>query len=153
VGTPGIFEAAEPSSEPSAELAPDKSTGGMEELGEISSNTAGAPPSTSGGPCNLANCGVIVAIYQGKPQVEVQQDMGMDPGDAPGAFVGGGIDAGDVPMGAPGGAYVVETGAGLWNIEVQLSSGSKLLIHQNFQPLLQVGDQVLVEDKTIRLWN
>jgi hypothetical protein len=126
----------------------------MEQLGEISSSTAGAAPSSTGRPCDLDNCGVIVAIYQGKPELEVQPDWALDPYYSPAPYFDGGLDAWDDPMGPMDDeGYVVETAPGLWQIEVQMNTGSTRVIRQDYQPLLQVGDPVLVEGESIRLWN
>jgi hypothetical protein len=152
---PAVLEAAEPSADPVPELTDDRAAGKVEELGEISSSTAGPPPSTQ--PCNMDNCGVIVAIYKGKPQLDVEPDWGWgmysDPYYGYGPYVGGGIDAWDSPVGPFDSGYVVATAPALWQIEVQMNTGSKRLIQQNYRPFLQLGDPVLVEGNNIRLWN
>jgi hypothetical protein len=148
-----VLEAAAPSADPVPELTDDRAAGKVEELGEISSSTAGAPPSAQ--PCNLDNCGVIVAIYKGKPQLDAQPDWGWGMYSDPyyGPYVGGGIDAWDSPIGPYDSAYVVTTAPALWQIEVQMNTGSKRLIQQNYRPFLQLGDPVLVEGNNVRLWN
>ena len=50
-------------------------------------------------------------------------------------------------------AYVSSGSATHWVIVVQMHDGSMLPITQKFEPLLQVGDPVVVEASTIRLWN
>lgn len=149
--TAAILEAAEPTENPSAELAPDKSAAGMEQLGEISSSTAGAPATR---PCNFDNCGVIISIGPRSTQDLSEEQLQMDPGSGPGVYVGGGIDSGGFTPEQPvSGAYLSSSGSTLWEIVVQMHDGSKHPIFQEYKPLLQVGDAVVVDGNNIELWN
>ena len=50
-------------------------------------------------------------------------------------------------------AYVSSSSTTHWVIVVQMHDGSMLPIFQKFEPLLQVGDPVVVDANTIKLWN
>jgi len=155
--TPGVASA-----DPLPDLAADRAAGKVEELGEISSSTAGAPLPATGQLCKMENCGLIVAIYQGNPQIDVQPDWawdmspypyywGSDPYFWPSPYVG--YDAWDSPMGPYDQGYVMTTAPALWQIVVQMNSGAKRYIQQNYRPFLQLGDPVVVNGNNIRLWN
>ena len=140
---PGVPAAAEPSAEPAA----DSTARGMETLGEISSNTVGTPATIR--PCNLDNCGVIISIGP-----RSAQELPTNPGSGPGDYVGGAItDGGYAPEQSVSEAYVSSNGTTLWEIVVQMHDGSMLPILQTYEPLLQVGDSVLVGANSIELWN
>jgi len=155
--TPGVASA-----DPLPDLAADRAAGKVEELGEISSSTAGAPLPATGQLCKMENCGLIVAIYQGNPQIDVQPDWawdmspypyywGSDPYFWPSPYVG--YDAWDSPMGPYDQGYVMTTAPALWQIVVQMNTGAKRYIQQNYRPFLQLGDRVVVNGNNIRLWN
>ena len=155
--TPGVASA-----DPVPDLAADRAAGKVEELGEISSSTAGAPLPATGQLCKMENCGLIVAIYQGNPQIDVQPDWawdmspypyywGSDPYFWPSPYVG--YDAWDSPMGPYDQGYVMTTAPALWQIVVQMNTGAKRYIQQNYRPFLQLGDPVVVNGNNIRLWN
>jgi len=158
-----VLEAAAPSADPVPDLAADRTAGRVEELGEISSSTAGAaPPPATGQLCKMDNCGVILAIYKGQPQIDVQPDWawdmypypyywGADPYFWPSPYIG--YDAWDSPMGPFDQGYVMTTSPALWQIEVQMNTGAKRFIQQNYRPFLQLGDPVVVEGNNVRLWN
>jgi len=155
--TPGVASA-----DPVPDLAADRAAGKVEELGEISSSTAGAPLPATGQLCKMENCGLIVAIYQGNQQIDVQPDWawdmspypyywGSDPYFWPSPYVG--YDAWDSPMGPYDQGYVMTTAPALWQIVVQMNTGAKRYIQQNYRPFLQLGDPVVVNGNNIRLWN
>jgi hypothetical protein len=85
---------------------PDIPPGQPEDLGQVSSSTAGATAPIVR-PCELPNCGVVLSI----------------------------------------------SGHKLWDIEVQMHDGTIQVFQQNFQPLLQIGDPVLVDDNVVVLWH
>lgn len=144
---PGDLAAAEPS----AELAPDKPAGEMELLGEISSRSAAAPATKP--PCNFDNCGVIISIGPRSGQ-ELPQELPLDPAFGPGVDDDWYFDDwGYVPEQYFSEANVSSGSATYWVIVVQMHDGSMLPISQKFEPLLQVGDPVMVEANTIKLWN
>jgi hypothetical protein len=41
----------------------------------------------------------------------------------------------------------------IWEIQVKMRTGKIHVIQQDFQPLLQVGDPVLVDRNSLQLWN
>ena len=155
--TPGVASA-----DPVPDLAADRAAGKVEELGEISSSTAGAPLPATGQLCKMENCGVIVAIYPGQPadrrsaglgvgHVTVPLLLGQRSNLWPSPYVG--YDAWDSPMGPYAQGYVMTTTPALWQIVVQMNTGAKRYIQQNYRPFLQLGDPVVVNGNNIRLWN
>jgi len=160
--TPAVGDAAGASADPVPNLAADRAAGKVEVLGEISSSTAGAPTPATGQLCKMDDCGVILAIYQGNPQIDVQPDWawdmspypyywGSNPYFWPSPYVG--YDAWDSPMGPYDQGYVMTTAPALWQIVVQMNTGAKRYIQQNYRPFLQLGDPVVVNGNNIRLWN
>lgn len=129
------------STPPANPVSPPSPAPGVELLGEISSSTTSAPPPSR--PCDLDNCGVIVAIthHKGKER--------LPPGQAPGAAEG------------PGVYYISEVGlettvtriTELWEIRVRMRSGNFRVFQQDFQPFLEVGNPVLVDGNNLQLWN
>jgi hypothetical protein len=148
---PGLFGAAEPTDEPATELAPDKSAAGTEQLGEISSTTPGA--TVPARPCNVDNCGVIVAITHHKGAEEVSPGAALDPAEGPGVYVGGEIGTGDNAGYPDGEEYVVYKMTKLWEIRVRMHTGKIRVIQQDYAPFLEVGDPVLVDGDKLQLWN
>ena len=41
----------------------------------------------------------------------------------------------------------------LWQVVVQMNTGAKRYIQQNYRPFLQLGDPVVVNGNNIQLWN
>jgi len=148
---PGLFAAAEPTDEPAAELAPDKSAAGTEQLGEISSSTPGATVPSR--PCNLDNCGVIVAINHHKGAEEVPPGAALDPAEGPGVYVGGEVAQGDMAGHPTSEQYEVFKMTKLWEIRVRMHTGKIRVIQQDYAPFLEVGDPVLVDGNNLLMWH
>ena len=134
--------AAPVSSTPPANPMPSPSSAaGVELLGEISSSTPGATAPSR--PCNLDNCGVIMAITHHKGAEKLPPGQALGAADGPGVYVGGEV----------GGEYVVTKITQLWEIRVRMHTGKIRVIQQDYQPFLQVGDAVLVDGNNLQLWN
>ena len=121
--------------------APVSSAADVELLGEISSSTPGATAPSR--PCNLDNCGVIMAITHHKGAEKLPPGQALGAADGPGVYVGGEV----------GGEYVVTKITQLWEIRVRMHTGKIRVIQQDYQPFLQVGDAVLVDGNNLQLWN
>ena len=130
------------STPPANPMPPPSSAAGVEQLGEISSSTPGATVPSR--PCNLDNCGVIVAITHHKGTEKLPPGQALDPAaDGTGVYIGSEV----------GEEYVVTKITQLWEIRVQMHTGKIHVIQQDYQPFLQVGDPVLVDGNNLQLWN
>ena len=104
-------------------FAADPKSSGMEQLGEINDQNAGFSPPP---PCPLATCGVVISIAQ------VEGNVTWQPG---------------------GNVSVVTPFLGPhWQISVQLQDGNVVNVVEDYGTFLQVGDVVVVQDNSIRLW-
>ena len=106
-------------------------------------------------PCSLATCGTVISIAPIQGNADIQPTENAPPpmvvGDDPGAVITD--PALDPILAAPGAtAYVVGDLGPVWQIRVRMQDGAVQSVLQSFQPLFQVGDVVVVENRSIRLW-
>jgi hypothetical protein len=141
---PAAAVAPAPPATPPGDTAPAKT----ELLGEISDSTPGAANITRG-PCDLENCGVVLAIGNYQAAESVDQDDG-----EPGLYMPQGMYSAET-AGQPEvvDSYGVQKIVQLWNVSVQMRDGTMHVIQQRSEPLFRVGDSVLVNGNNILLWN
>jgi hypothetical protein len=118
-------------------------------LDEISDQNAPAMP------CSLATCGTVISIAPFQGNVDIQPGEGQSPtiviGDDPDPVVTDPLL--DPVLAAPGAtAYALGEPGSIWQIRVRMTDGAIQTVLQSFQPLFQVGDTVVVENRSIRLW-
>jgi hypothetical protein len=120
----------------------------LEQLGEMSDSTPGAA-NVIQRPCDLENCGVILAIATHQAAESVDQDDG-----GPGLYLPQGMYSAETAgQPAVADAYGVQKIVQLWDISVQMRDGAVHVIQQGNQPLFRVGDPVLVNGNNILPWN
>ena len=120
---------------------PPSSGASLEQLGGTSASAAGA--SVPSRPCNLDTCGVILAITHHRGAEKLQPGQALDAAEGPGLYTGS----------ETGGEIVVKKITELWEIQIRMHTGKIRVIQQDFEPFLQVGDPVLVDGNTLKLWN
>jgi hypothetical protein len=103
--------------------AADPKASAPEMLGEISDQNATFSPPP---PCPLATCGVVISIAQVEGNVTWQ----------------------------PGGNVTVVTPfiGPSWQIRVQLQDGNIVNVVEDYGTFLRIGDVVVVQDNSVRLW-
>ena len=138
---PDTSPAAVSSTPPANPMPSPSSAAGVELLGEISSSTPGATALSR--PCNLDNCGVIMAITHHKGGEKLPPVQALSPTEGTGVYIGS----------EAGGEYVVTKITQLLEIRVRMHTGKIRVIQQDYQPFLQVGDPVLVDGNNLQLWN
>lgn len=127
-----------------SETAPVKA----EQLGGMSDSSPGAA-NVIQRPCDLENCGVVLAIGVHQAAESVAQDDG-----GPGVYMPQGLYSAET-AGQPGvwDGYGVQKVVQLWDISVQMRNGGIQVIQQSHEPLFRVGDPVLVNGDQILPWN
>ena len=120
----------------------------LEQLGEMSDSTPGAA-NVIQRPCDLENCGVILAIGTHQASEPVDQDDG-----GPGLYMPQGMYSAET-AGQPEvvDSWGLEKVVQLWDISVQMRDGAVQVIQQRHQPLFRVGEPVLVNGNNILPWN
>lgn len=119
-----------------------------EQLGEMSDSTPGAA-NVIQRPCDLENCGVVLAIGTHQAAESVDQDDG-----GPGLYMPQGMYSAET-AGQPAvvDSYGVQKVVQLWDVSVLMRGGSVQVIQQRNEPLFRVGDPVLVNGNKILPWN
>ena len=117
-------------------------------LGEMSDSTPGAAR-VAKGPCNLANCGVVLGIANHQAAESLYQDDG-----GPGTYLPQGMNSAETAaQPAVSDATGVQKIITVWDIAVRMHDGTVRQFQQRSQPLLQIGDTVFVNTDGVQLWN
>ena len=117
-------------------------------LGEMSDSTPGAAR-VAKGPCNLANCGVVLGIANHQAAESLYQDDG-----GPGTYLPQGVNSAETAaQPAVSDATGVQKIITVWDIAVRMHDGTVRQFQQRSQPLLQIGDTVFVNTDGVQLWN
>jgi len=126
----------------------DAASGKLVPLAEMSDSTPGAA-SVPHAPCQFQNCGVILAIGTHQAAESLEQDDG-----GPGVYLPQGMYSAET-AGQPEvvDSYGVQKIARLWDVSVQMRDGTVQTIQQRNEPLLRVGDPVLIDGNNIVFWN
>jgi hypothetical protein len=138
-----------PDSAAAAAIPPSAAAASKPELlGEMSDSSPGAAR-VAKGPCNLANCGVVLGIANHQAAESLYQDDG-----GPGTYLPQGVDSAETAaQPAVSDATGVQKIVTVWDIAVRMHDGTVRQVQQRSQPLLQIGDTVFVNADGVQLWN
>ena len=113
-------------------------------LDEISDTN---PPSVQQQPhCPLATCGTVISIAEVRGNADVQPGGSVAAPDYYDDNLYNEFDWVNVY------GYDVWNPGPVWQIQVRLNSGLVKIVQQNFKPFLHIGDTVVIEGESLRLW-